>query len=126
MPIQMIFDTVRSHNDFNNHPTLHPLVSVLDFSKAYPRTGHKMEFGIYAIFLKEVDCGNLIYGKHTYDYQEGTLVFLGPNQMLDVTNKTTKYQPMGRALVFHPDLIIGTPLAEQIDGYGWVHDKLPD
>ena len=123
---QIIFDTVKSYNDFNNHPTPHPLVSVLDFSKANPRTGHKMEFGIYAIFLKEVDCGNLMYGKHTYDYQEGTLVFLGPNQTVDVTNKTTKYQPMGRALVFHPDLIVGTPLAEQIEGYGFFSYNLSE
>nr|WP_026210156.1 helix-turn-helix domain-containing protein [Flexithrix dorotheae] len=114
-----IFDTVKSYNDFNDHPTLHPLVSVLDFSKAKPRTGHRMMFGLYTIILKEVDCGNLIYGKQNYDYQEGTLVFLGPGQEVDVTNKSTKYQPMGRGLVFHPDLITGTSLAGQIEGYGF-------
>ena len=31
------FDTVSQYNTFNNHETLHPLVSVIDFSKAAPQ-----------------------------------------------------------------------------------------
>ena len=119
MADQLTFDTIKAYNDFNNHPTLHPLVSVLDFSKAKPRFGHKMSFGIYAIILKEVQCYDLMYGKNHYDYQEGTLIFLGPGQEIDVTNKTDIYQHIGRGLTFHPDLILGTPLAKQIDEYGF-------
>ncbi len=114
-----IFDSVKAYNDFNNHPTLHPLVSVLDFSKASPRSGPKMTFGIYTIILKEVKCGDLAYGKHTYDYQEGTLVFIGPGQEVDVSNKKEVYQPAGRGLTFHPDLMLGTSLAKQVDEYGF-------
>lgn len=33
------FNTVDDYNKFNNHETLHPLVSIVDFSKAQPRTG---------------------------------------------------------------------------------------
>lgn len=111
------FDTISKYNDFNNHETLHPLVSVIDFSKAKERTGNKMNFGIYCIFLKEVVCGDLKYGRHYYDYQEGTLVFIAPGQFIDVENKTDLYQPMGNALVFHPDLIRGTPLAGRMNDY---------
>lgn len=111
------FDTISEYNAFNNHETLHPLVSVIDFSKAKERTGHKMNFGIYCIFLKEVDCGDLKYGRHYYDYQEGTLVFISPGQFIDVENKTDYYQPMGNALVFHPDLIRGTSLAGRMNDY---------
>jgi len=32
------FETINEYNAFNNHETLHPLVSVIDFSKAKPRT----------------------------------------------------------------------------------------
>jgi len=106
------FDTVRSYNDFNNHDTLHPLVSVIDFSKAEMRTGKKMYFGVYCIILKDVACGNLKYGRNYYDYQEGTLVFISPGQVIDVEEKTEPYQPMGHGLVFHPDLIHGTPIAK--------------
>lgn len=116
---QLTFDTIKAYNDFNNHPTLHPLVSVMDFSKAKPRHGYNMKFDIYAIILKDVQCGNLMYGKHHYDYQEGTLVFIGPGQVLDVTNKSDIYQPAGKGLTFHPDFIIGTPLAKLIDEYGF-------
>ncbi|MEQ9218492.1 MAG: helix-turn-helix transcriptional regulator [Cyclobacteriaceae bacterium] len=119
METTLTFDTIKAYNDFNNHPTLHPLVSVLDFSKANPRHGYKMSFGIYTIILKEVQCGDMMYGKHTYDYQEGTLVFFGPGQVVDVSNKTDVYQPLGKGLTFHPDLILGTPLARKIDEYGF-------
>jgi len=111
------FDTINNYNDFNNHETLHPLVSVIDFSKAKIRTGKKMNFGLYCIFLKDLKCGDLIYGRNTYDYQKGTLVFISPGQIVDVANKTKPYQPMGHGLVFHPDLLNGTTLGKSIKSY---------
>ncbi|WP_286860047.1 MULTISPECIES: helix-turn-helix domain-containing protein [Sphingobacterium] len=111
------FDTVHKYNDFNKHETLHPMVSVLDFSKADPRTGSRMNFGIYAIFLKEVDCGDLRYGRELYDYQDRTLVFCAPGQIIDIVNDGTYYQPKGHGLVFHPDLMLGTGLAKKMDQY---------
>lgn len=113
------FDTVNDYNNFNNHETLHPLVGVIDFSKAKKRTGNKMNFGLYCIFLKDVKCGDLKYGRATYDYQEGTLVFISPGQVLDVENKVDLYQPMGHGLVFHPDLIRGTTLSKGITEYSF-------
>lgn len=117
------FDSVASYNNFNQHKTLHPLVSVLDFSKAAPRTGSRMTFGIYCIFLKQVFCGDLKYGCSKYDYQEGTLVFVAPGQVIDVENKTDYYQPIGYGLAFHPDLIKGTQLASLLDEYSFFHYK---
>ena len=111
------FNTISDYNDFNNHETLHPLVSVIDFSKAAVRTGRKMGFGLYCIFLKDVNCGDLLYGRNYYDYQKGTLVFIAPGQVIDVTNKTDPYQPMGHGLVFHPDLLLGTTLGKSIKSY---------
>jgi len=113
------FDTISQYNDFNNHETLHPLVSIIDFSKAKERTGPKMHFGVYCIVLKEVKCGDLKYGRNYYDYQEGTLVFISPGQIIDVENKVDYYQPIGHALVFHPDLIRGTSLAKSINDYNF-------
>lgn len=111
------FNSVSDYNDYNNHETLHPLVSVIDFSKAKIRTGRKMGFGLYCIFLKDVNCGDLVYGRNHYDYQKGTLVFIAPGQFIDVTNKTDPYQPMGHGLVFHPDLLNGTSLGKSIKSY---------
>ncbi|AOW19654.1 helix-turn-helix domain-containing protein [Urechidicola croceus] len=113
------FKTVNDYNKFNQHETFHPLVNVIDFSKANSRTGHKMYFDLYCVFLKDVKCGDIKYGKQTYDYQEGTLVFISPGQVIDVLNKTDEYQPMGHGLVFHPDLLLGTPLASLIYEYSF-------
>ena len=111
------FETIRDYNTFNNNETLHPLVSVVDLSKADPRQGSRMYFGFYTVFLKEVKCGDLIYGRHIYDYQEGTLVFLGPGQVAGLNSNGETYQPKGYALVFHPDLIHGTTVGRLIQDY---------
>lgn len=113
------FETISDYNAFNNHETLHPLVSVVDLSKADPRQGSQMYFGFYTIFLKDVKCGDLVYGRHTYDYQEGTLVFLAPGQVAGVNSHGETYQPKGYALIFHPDLIHGTALGRHIGDYSF-------
>jgi AraC family transcriptional regulator, transcriptional activator of pobA len=113
------FETINDYNIFNNNETLHPLVSVVDLSKANPRSGSMMYFGFYTIFLKDVVCGDLVYGRNTYDYQEGTLVFLAPGQIAGVKNNNEIYQPKGYALIFHPDLIPGTSLAGHIQDYNF-------
>jgi AraC-type DNA-binding domain-containing proteins len=111
------FETVSEYNAFNNNETLHPLASVVDLSKASPRSGSKMYFGFYTIFLKDVKCGDLTYGRATYDYQEGTLVFLAPGQVAGVNSNGEIYQPKGYALVFHADLIHGTALGRHMNDY---------
>jgi AraC family transcriptional regulator, transcriptional activator of pobA len=111
------FENISDYNAFNNAETLHPLVSIINLSNAAPRRPERTYFGFYTVFLKDVKCGDLRYGKHTYDYQEGTLVFIAPGQVLTVENSAGVYQPMGYALVFHPDLIHGTMLGRHIQDY---------
>lgn len=118
------FNNVADYNNANNHPTLHPLVSVVDLSKAEPRkwkagTHVKMNFDIYAIFLKNAKCSDIKYGRHYYDYQEGTLIFFGPGQTVEVEYEITNSQPQGLVLVFHPDLIRGTSLGKTINNYNF-------
>jgi len=111
------FETVSQYNIFNNHETLHPLVSVIDFSKAHPRKLRRSYFGFYAVLLKDVKCGDMRYGKNLYDYQEGTLVFVAPGQMVGIETSEEIYQPKGYGVVFHPDLIKGTSLGRHADDY---------
>ncbi|HSZ34364.1 MAG TPA: helix-turn-helix domain-containing protein [Puia sp.] len=113
------FETIYDYNVFNNNETLHPLISVVDLSKADPRQGSKMFFGFYTVFLKEVKCGDMMYGRHTYDYQEGTLVFLAPGQVAGINSNGETYQPKGYALVFHPDLLHGTSLGRHMQEYSF-------
>ena len=113
------FETIHDYNVFNNNPTLHPLVSVVDLSKAAPRQGSRMYFGFYTVFLKDVKCGDLMYGRATYDYQEGTLVFLAPGQVAGLNSNGETYQPKGYALIFHPEMIYGTSLGKHILDYSF-------
>ena len=118
------FDTVSDYNALNNHETLHPLESVIDFSKANPRSQEdeksiRINYGLYCIFLKDFKGCDLKYGRNYYDYQKGTLVFVAPGQMMVVETDGQVYQPKGYALVFHPDLIRGTPLAKSIAEYNF-------
>lgn len=112
------FDTIGQYNAFNRNPTLHPLVSVVDLSKAAPRKLRKMSYGFYVVFLKEIKCGDLKYGISNYDYEEGTLVFLAPGQVIGSVGDEF-YQPQGLALVFHPDFIHGTSLGRHMDQYSF-------
>lgn len=118
------YDTLREYNALNQHETLHPLVNIIDFSKANPRSwdGQKkvrLAFGLFCIFLKDVKCGDLKYGCNYYDYQQGTLVFVSPGQVVDIETDGNPYQPKGYGLVFHPDLIRGTTLAKSIQSYSF-------
>jgi AraC family transcriptional activator of pobA len=113
------FNTVGEYNAFNNNVTKHPLISVVDFSKAASRSGSRMYFGFYTIFLKDVKCGDLVYGRDTYDYQEGTLVFFAPGQVAGVNTNGETFQPKGWGLIFHPDFIHGTTLGRHIQDYSF-------
>jgi AraC-like DNA-binding protein len=112
-------ETVNQYNIMRNVPTLHPLISIIDLSQADPMPAATFNFGLYAIYLKEVKCGDLKYGRHHYDYQEGTLVFIAPGQVLGVEPNVKTFAAKGWALLFHPDLIKGTPLGKHIADYSF-------
>lgn len=111
------FETIGQYSAFNSNETRHPLVNVVDLSKAAPRTQGRYRFGFYTVFLKDIKCGDLRYGCNYYDYEEGTLVFIAPGQVMGIENPEGYFQPKGMALVFHPDLIRGTVLGKHIQDY---------
>jgi AraC-like DNA-binding protein len=102
----------------------HPLVSVVrtkDFNTNIDFNGVKIINNLYQVTLKELGCGNLFYGKNTYDYEEGTLLFTSPGQVtlfegeLPADNTTDD----GWILAFHPDLIRKSTLSGKIDDYSF-------
>jgi len=112
-------DSVTTYNNMRGVPTLHPLVTVIDLSRAQPMPAQTFNFGLYAIYLKELNCGELKYGRNNYDYQEGTLVFIAPGQVMAIQPKVTTFEPKGWALMFHPDFIKGTSLGKHIANYSF-------
>ncbi len=112
-------DSVDTYNRLYGVETLHPLVSVMNTGTCptHP-VDITMNFGIYAIFLKQIKCGELRYGRQTYDYQEGTVTSFAPGQVVDVV-RYTDVRPKSLALLFHPDLIHGTSLGQRIKQYSF-------
>jgi hypothetical protein len=49
----VIYDSIKTYNETFNHPTLHPLVSLLDLSKGNPLKRSKFRLDFYAIIIKE-------------------------------------------------------------------------
>lgn len=112
-------DRVQDYNEYIGVDTLHPLVSVIKFNEIPTVISYKMYLGIYAVFLKNIKCGNITYGCQPYDYEDGTLVFVSPGQVYGIDSKGVSVKPSGYALVFHPDLIKGTSLGKNIKEYSF-------
>lgn len=115
----LIFDTIKKYSDFFNNKTLHPLINLIDLAISEPVKRFKFRLDFYAIIIKETNCGDLRYGNKYYDYAEGTIVFIGPNQIMGSEPEGELHQPYGKALIFHPDLIKGTNLGKQIFEYSF-------
>lgn len=122
-------DSVTQYNNFMGVETLHPLISIVDFStldferinESYKQLqpGTKAQINMYAIFLKDVKCGNITYGLKNYDYEEGTLMFLAPGQVFGMEEEGDTLEGSGIGIFFHPDLIRGTSLGATIDDYSF-------
>ena len=97
----------------------HPLVSVVDMSEL-PEIVHSVKkFGFYCVFLKEVNCGEMLYGRNKYDYEDGTLLFIAPNQIAGANDGLVTKNPKGLVLMFHPDFMAGTTLARRMEDFSF-------
>lgn len=105
-------DNICIYNEWAGVETKHPLVSFIDFSTVKPLRHARKLYGFYAVFLKDVKCGELRYGRQYYDYQDGTLIFVAPGQVFGADDDGEVFQPTGYLLMFHPDLLRNTPLGK--------------
>lgn len=115
----IMLDSVDTYNRLYGLETLHPKVAVVDLSKAAVWPTHfKMNYGIYALYLKDIKCGDITYGRRPYDYQEGTVVCFAPGQVAEV-EMASDARPLAHGLLFHPDFIRGTALGQEIRKYSF-------
>lgn len=112
-------NSIDALNKFNGKHTNHPLVTIIDLSKSKPGEPGKVHFELFGIFLKDSECNVIKYGRKYYDYQDGTLVFVAPDQIIEIedVDENGLHQPSGLVLFFHPDLIRGTSLGQHIKDY---------
>ncbi|NME72661.1 helix-turn-helix domain-containing protein [Flammeovirga aprica] len=92
----------------------HPLISLLDASEIFiseENVGAKVICDFYMISLKDKSCG-VEYGRHSFDFKEGLMVFSSPGQVYTPTKPVQKGDIQGWMLYFHKDLIRNTHLGE--------------
>ena len=110
--------SVDQYNDLYGLETLHPLITVVDLTKATKSVNHiRMNYGLYALYLKENKSCDIIYGRKPYDYQEGTIVCFAPGQTATLDTLENEVKPKAYGILFHPDLIRGTSLGKTIKKY---------
>lgn len=110
-------------------PPQHPLISVVDYAKmSLPETGDSIVFDYYSISIKR-GIGKLFYGQQEYDFDEGVMYCMAPNQVLRVDpDHRPRPDRSGWILLIHPDFLWGSPLARNIRKYAFfdyaVHEAL--
>lgn len=111
-------DSVKLYNQLYGLETLHPLVSVINLNKATRGVDFvRLNYGVYALFLKLEKACDIKYGRQTYDYEEGTIVCFAPGQMAETTPTKEYVQTNAYGIIFHPDLLRGTSLGKSIKKY---------
>ncbi|MBM6993331.1 MAG: helix-turn-helix transcriptional regulator [Prevotella sp.] len=111
-------NSIEAYNQLYGLETFHPLVGVVDLTKSTRSINHiTLNYGLYAIYLKHgVNC-TLRYGRETYDYQAGTIVSFSPGQLVTIESDKDIVRPAVSGLVFHPDILYGTPIADKMRQY---------
>jgi AraC-like DNA-binding protein len=99
----------------------HPLISVLKFEDIKPNGGNRPKSivnGFYSIALKKTFNAKMKYGQQAYDFTEGILAFIAPNQIISVVMEEDDIiEHSGWLLIFHPDFLWNTSLAKKIKQY---------
>jgi AraC family transcriptional activator of pobA len=99
---------------------LHPLISLVDYSNIKADTADLekgMLFGFYKISYKKNFSGKVRYGQSYYDFDEGGLSFVSPNQVISAADDEGDYS--GYTLLVHPDFMRNFPLGKKIKDYGF-------
>jgi len=99
---------------------VHPLITLLDTRDErinLSRLPVSYVTTLYKISFIEKLGGRFRYGQGYYDFDEGSMVFTAPNQ---VVGSTSMYKGNeGYSLIFHEDFLKGIPLAAKIRQYGF-------
>jgi AraC family transcriptional activator of pobA len=99
----------------------HPLVSVINLESIKHPAGNdplNFVFDFYSISLKRNFNAKIKYGMQEYDFDEGVMFFISPNQVFGIeVNKKEELKPSGWLLLVHPDFLWNTALAKTIKKY---------
>lgn len=103
----------------------HPLISLIDYSKInHSPDSNQISWvqSFYTVGLKRNVNGKFRYGQQEYDFDEGLMSFIAPGQIYSITveDNDSVLKPSGWLLLVHPDFLWNTPLAKNIQQYGFL------
>ncbi|MFH6951045.1 helix-turn-helix domain-containing protein [Flavobacterium sp. FlaQc-51] len=119
--IKKIISVKELHSFMGLPSPLNPLITIIDHSKAInsgQAHDQKLLLNFYNISIKRSFKGKLKYGKNHYDFDDGTMSFIAPNQIISTHSEEDRNKD-GWSLLFHPDLIRQYPLVKAIKNYGF-------
>ena len=117
------FTTISEFHEFAQLPKpQHPLLSVVDVGTVPHRDSEEpasMVLDFYAISVKRMRNVHVRYGQHSFDFNEGILSFMAPNQVFSiaVADQAEEVEKSGWVVYLHPDFLWKTPLAKTIRQY---------
>lgn len=100
----------------------HPLVTVFYHNRPDIMLSHgatRYTSDLYLIALKDGVTGAMTYGRSSYDYDDGTMIFVEPGQVMSSTDVNVNPNSQGWTLIFHPDLIRRSNLGKKIKEYSF-------
>ena len=106
------------HDFFRYEKPLHPLITVVDLSKvdrSHRKPGASYRLDLYSIACKKIE-GSFKYGRTSYDFSEGSLMFTAPHQVLSpgIENKVE-----GWAVYVHPDFLHASSKGQRLTQYSF-------
>lgn len=110
----------------------HPLISLIDYSTMPCMEGPETTnwvYDFYNIAIKKGIGAKLKYGQQQYDFDEGVMFFVAPNQVFGVEPVLNPIEKRtGWMLLIHPDFFWNSSLAKTIKQYDFfdytVHEAL--
>ena len=100
----------------------HPLVSIIQIDEKitnYDYGDHTYVYGFYQVAFKSGIKGKIIYGRNSYDFEQGSMVFTKPGQAQSYSNTKELEGECGWVLLFHPDLIRRFDVGRNIEQYSF-------
>lgn len=110
------------HQMFGLTKPVHPLITII---RKWPQVDFdfanvKITSDMYLLSMKgKMSSTSFQYGRNSYDFEEGTLVFLAPNQVASFAEPIEEMDDSGWTILFHPDLIRQSELGKTIKNHSF-------
>lgn len=113
-----VLDTIGKYCDTFGFASRHPLVEVVSCEEPEKLKPYTINWGFYALYLKDMASCTITYGKTKYDHGDKSIIAFAPGQVCAFEAIPGK-DPKFKGVLFHPDFIHGTALGRAIKRYNF-------